>query len=319
MRAKMMILSGSEEAASLSLRLQQMLTDLAVAFGHSFVMVEDKISSLSSLEYGSPMTEEAVDAALECDSTLCITPNQAGLAELAEGLDCILRCHVYALPESLSGYSRLKSGKLPRGILACPIVLEERALKGAADHVFSLAKDTGMTLTEIPYSRKRRELWEMAAMPASARYYLNQRRISDVPDFIRELIMSPDGMGVLMAAPSSCNSIHAMAASLSGLEPFIFDSFWDNHGPRLYAVELKDPSSDSINPFGVLYAAADMLKYRLGLSREADFLHTCCNNVLDAGWRTADIAGDNSMRVSTEAIFRLVSEQIDLVATLGAH
>ena len=62
-----------------------------------------------------------------------------------------------------------------------------------------------------------------------------------------------------------------------------------------------------------------MLKFRFGLSREADFLLTCCNNVLNAGWRTSDIAEDGSMRVSTEAIFSLISEQIDLVAALAAH
>ncbi len=319
MRLKVMIFSGSEEAETLSVHLQQILTDLAVAFGHSFLLAEDKISSLSTRDYGSPMTEEAIEAALECSGVLCITPDQSGLAELAEGLECLLRCHVYALPEGLSDKSLLKSSKLPRGILACPISAEERALKSAADHIFSLAKEIGMPLTEIPYPGKRFEHWEQAAISAAARYYLNQRRVSNTSSFIRELVLNPDSMGVLWAAPASCRAVHALASSLSGLESFVYDSFWDNHGPKLYAVQIEQGSGAGLNPFGILYAAVDMLRYRLGLDREADFLKTCCNNVLDAGWRTADIAEDNSMHVSFEAVFRLISEQIDLAASMGVH
>lgn len=320
MRAKMMILSGSTEASGLSLRVQQILTDLAVAFGHSFVMVEDKISDLSIQEYGSAMTEEAIESALQCDGVLCVAPDDEGIMELADGLDCILQCHVYMMPEVLNAHSLLKSGKLPRGVLACPIKMDEKAIKNAADHIYSLAKDSGSHISEIPYSGRYLDMWEEAVRPAAARYYLNQRIISDAPGFVRDLIRKPDGMGVLFASATACASMHAVASGLCGIDSFVYNSYWDEQGPRLYAARLqKGAAGDSINPFGLLYAAADMLKYRLGLSREADFLLTCCSNVLNAGWRTSDIAEDGSMRVSTEAIFRLISEQIELVAALAAR
>ena len=320
MRARMMIFSGSTEASGLSLRVQQILTDLAVAFGHSFIMVEDKISELSIQEYGSAMTEEAVEAAMLCDVSLCVAPDEEGVPELADGLGCILRCSVYMMPEALNAHSPLKSGRLPSGVLACPIKLEERALKNAADHVYSMAKDSGLLLSEIPYTGKYLGMWEAAVRPAAARYYLNQRTIADTPGFIRDLIRTPDGMGVLLATASACASVQAAASALCGIESFVYDSYWDEQGPRLYVTHLqKKAAGDSINPFGILYAAADMLKFRFGLSREADFLLTCCNNVLNAGWRTSDIAEDGSVRVSTEAIFSLISEQIELVAALAAH
>ena len=320
MRAKMMIFSGSTEASSLSLRVQQILTDLAVAFGHSFIMVEDKISELSIQEYGSAMTEEAIEAAMQCDGTLCVAPDEEGMLELADGLDCILRCRVYMMPECLNAHSPLKTGKLPRGVLACPIKLEEQALKNAADHVYSMAKDSGLLISEIPYTGKYLHMWEEAVRPAAARYYLNQRMMTDAPGFISDLIRTPEDMGVLLASASACASVQAAASALCGIESFVYDSYWDEQGPRLFAARLqKNAAGDSINPFGLLYAAADMLKFRFGLSREADFLLTCCNNVLNAGWRTSDIAEDGSMRVSTEAIFSLISEQIDLVAALAAH
>ena len=320
MRAKMMIFSGNAEASRLSLHVQQILTDLAVAFGHSFVMVEDKISEHSIQAYGSAMTEEAVEAAMQCDGVLSIAPDEEGIMELADGLECILQCHVYMMPDTLNAHSPLKSGKLPRGVIACPVKLDEHALKNAADHIYSLAKDSGLLISEIPYSGRYLHMWEEAVQPAAARYYLNQRIITDAPGFIRDLIMTTDGMGVLFASSPACASAHAAASALCGLESFVYDSYWDEQGPRLYTARLqKNAAGDSINPFGLLYAAADMLKFRFGLSREADFLLTCCTNVLNAGWRTSDIAEDGSMRVPTEAIVRLISEQIELVAALASH
>ena len=319
MRAKMMIMNGNTEASALSLLVQQMMTDLAVAFGHSFMIVEEKISKLSLDDYGSAMTEEAVEAACQCEGILCISPDQEGVFELAEGLACILQCHVYNLPSSVSGYSPLKSGKLPYGVLACPIVTEERDLQIAADHMFSLSKDSGLLISEIPYSGKRLELWEQATRPAAARYFLSQRHVTDLPTFLDRIIRKPDEMGVLLATPFACAGAHAAASALCGVESFVYNSFWDHQGPRMYLVHVSNVGTgDSTNPFGVLYAIADMMKYRLGLDRESDFLLTCCKNVLEAGWRTADIAEDGNMRVSTEAVFRLISEQIELVAALGA-
>ena len=41
-----------------------------------------------------------------------------------------------------------------------------------------------------------------------------------------------------------------------------------------------------------ILSAAMMLRYSLGLEKEADCIEAAVDKVLDAGWRTADIAGD---------------------------
>ena len=43
------------------------------------------------------------------------------------------------------------------------------------------------------------------------------------------------------------------------------------------------------NPIATILSAAMMMKYSLGLSKEAAAIEAAVKKVLDAGWRTADI------------------------------
>ena len=49
---------------------------------------------------------------------------------------------------------------------------------------------------------------------------------------------------------------------------------------------------DKADPIATILSAAMMLRYSLGLEKEADCIEAAVDKVLDAGWRTADIAGD---------------------------
>lgn len=63
------------------------------------------------------------------------------------------------------------------------------------------------------------------------------------------------------------------------------------------------------NPLATILSAAMMLRFSLGLSKEADRLERAVKQTLADGWRTVDLAqGDKKMVLGTEAITKKVME-----------
>ncbi len=317
MRIKLMLLSGSQKAATLSYYIQQILTDIAVTFGHSFVILEDKISKLSLDEYGNTIAENVIVASIDCDAVISIAEDDEGLAELIAGLGCILCSHMYALPECLSDFSLLKSNELPAGSISYPMTLEKPVFTMAAEHLYKRVKTENRSLIEIPYQGTYRAVWEEVTGAAANKYFVMSPNRINAGDFLSYLLKHPQKMGIVLANKTACETLNEGAKSICGLPSFVFDAYLDDKGTKLYAVQLvKAGSEEQLSPFGLLYAVVDMLKYSLKLEKEAECLRACINNVLEAGWRTADIALEGQLRVTAEAIFKLISEQIELVAEL---
>ena len=59
---------------------------------------------------------------------------------------------------------------------------------------------------------------------------------------------------------------------------------------------------DCANPLGTILSTAMMLRYSFGLEKEAAAIETAVNKVLDAGFRTKDIAQRNAGPENTETI-----------------
>lgn len=318
MRAKIMILSGNDQAKRLAFSVQGVLSDLAIAFGHSFLMKEEKISTASVAEYGSAMTQEAIDEAKQCDAVLCLTDDGQGVIELAAGIGSIVCGHVYQLPEMLAQHSLLKSGTLPHGLIAWPLSTQPNTLTDAAVLVYGLSKAQLVPIREIPLTGKRSRDWMVATGSVAAQNGQTQPHLSDVNHVLEGLLTVPEEMGIVFATPSAASSVHAVASSLSGLSPLLFDTYWDKQRAIAHAVQIgQNAAPDMTNPFGALYAAAHMLKHTLRLTREADCLLTSIHNVLEAGWRTPDMQVDNAaLHIGTEAICGLISQQIELAGAL---
>lgn len=64
------------------------------------------------------------------------------------------------------------------------------------------------------------------------------------------------------------------------------------------------------NPIAAILSCAMMLRYSFGLSEEADAIEHAVEKVLDAGYRTADIAVKGEKTVSTGRMGALICEQI---------
>jgi 3-isopropylmalate dehydrogenase len=64
------------------------------------------------------------------------------------------------------------------------------------------------------------------------------------------------------------------------------------------------------NPLATILSAAMMLRWGLGLSEEADAVETAVSAVLDAGYRTVDLANPGETAVGTQKMGDLVAEAV---------
>ena len=99
-------------------------------------------------------------------------------------------------------------------------------------------------------------------------------------------------------------------------------SLGDGTGPGLYEpIHGSAPDiagKDLANPLATILSAAMLLRYSFKLEEEAKAIETAVNAVLDAGWRTGDIAGSHleevkkaGKLVGTKKMGELVVEQLN--------
>lgn len=316
MRARIMFITGSEQAKALGFAVEEVLTDLALAFHHSFLIRQERMGPASMQAYGSTMTQEAIEASRDCQAVLCASPNDQGLSALAQGMDCLLCCRIYQLPESLKAHSLLKSGELPRGQVMAPLSMDEQLASPAFKAAFLHASSDFSDLTEIAPKGRLRGLWNEATEALRLARPEQGWHAQELAQSIAASVAQPESLGCVLSAPAGAASLHAALAAVSGLHSLMHSRFYGENGPRIYALTAVEDALDGGNPFGLLLASADLLRHSFGLHREADFLLTCIRNVIDAGWRTADISLPGEPRVSADAICQLLREQIALASEL---
>jgi 3-isopropylmalate dehydrogenase len=70
-------------------------------------------------------------------------------------------------------------------------------------------------------------------------------------------------------------------------------------------------AQDRANPLAAILSAAMLLRYSLGSAPAADEIERAVSAVLDAGHRTADLAGPGEKAIGCKAMGRLVRERLE--------
>jgi 3-isopropylmalate dehydrogenase len=68
---------------------------------------------------------------------------------------------------------------------------------------------------------------------------------------------------------------------------------------------------DKANPIATILSIGMMMKYSFGLEKESKAIEKAVENVLNAGYRTADIASEGTKVIGTKEMGRLIKEQIE--------
>jgi 3-isopropylmalate dehydrogenase len=172
-------------------------------------------------------------------------------------------------------------------------------------------------------------------LDAATRLWLDiTRRVSrDYPDVVMkymepnqcaaELLKHPNRFDVLLTGPMLHRPFSGIAAGIIGSLGLAPCAYMGDDKPFIYLPAQGGESSiagrDMANPIAMILCASMMLRRSLHLHSEADCVETAVKNVLDSGWRTVDMVSGNEPKVGTEAIGKLIAEQVDTAgAIMGA-
>ena len=175
----------------------------------------------------------------------------------------------------------------------------------------------------------------LADLDATTRLWLETaHRVSrDYPDIVikwlepnlcaAELVRRPNRFDVLLTGPLLHRPLSGIAAGITGGLGLAPCAMVGDTKPFVYLPAQGEEASlagrDMANPIAMILCATMMLRRSLHLNSEADCVEMAVKNVLDSGWRTADMASGNEPKVGTQAIGKLVAEQVDTAgAVMGA-
>jgi len=101
------------------------------------------------------------------------------------------------------------------------------------------------------------------------------------PDAIKAIITSPNRLGVMICPPYAGSMLNAAAAALCPHPFMIHDAAFDDT-IGVYAPCLPALDEQEILPFACALSIAHMMRFSLGLLREAACIEAAVNNVLSA-------------------------------------
>jgi 3-isopropylmalate dehydrogenase len=206
-----------------------------------------------------------------------------------------------------------------------------------ASDTFTLTALKAERLTRLAFrlARERRRplcIVDMPGLPATGRLFEQaaSKAAKDHPSvtcrhlpadrFIEEWMRNPAQFSAALCGPLAGPAVSGAAAALMGGRGILPGAFLGDNKPILYqpahGPEPEIAGKDTADPIGMILCAAMMLRLSLNLANEAECVETAVANVLEAGWRTADLTSGGSPKVGTEAIGKLIAEQVDTVGAV---
>ena len=187
---------------------------------------------------------------------------------------------------------------------------------------FELAKGRGKKLISVDKANvlETSRLWRQVAVEVAAGYPDVELEHMLVDACAMRLIQNPRYFDVVVTentfgdiltdeASMLAGSLGMLpSASLAGVPKEgtnIFGLYEPSHGsaPRRAGLDMA-------NPIATIHSAAMMLRYSLGLPKEAEAIEASVERVLQEGYRTYDIMGEGKTKVGTRKIGDLIAERI---------
>ena len=128
-----------------------------------------------------------------------------------------------------------------------------------------------------------------------------------------QLVMNPKGFDVILTENLFGDILSDQAAVITGSLGMLPSASIGG------AVGLYEPVHGSApdiagrgiaNPLGAIGSAALLLRYSAGLECEAQDIEATIQSILEAGYRTPDLRGDDHFRVSTREMGRLIEHKL---------
>ncbi|MBQ7159089.1 MAG: 3-isopropylmalate dehydrogenase [Treponema sp.] len=166
-------------------------------------------------------------------------------------------------------------------------------------------------------------LWRKVAEEVHKEYKDVQLDFLYIDNAAMQLVRNPRQFDVIATSNMFGDILTDEASQITGSIGMLASaSLGDGKGPGLYEpIHGTAPDiagKDLANPLATILSAAMLLRYSFGLEKEAKAIEEAVNAVLDAGWRTGDIAGSKleevkaaGKLVGTKRMGELVVEQLN--------
>jgi 3-isopropylmalate dehydrogenase len=117
-----------------------------------------------------------------------------------------------------------------------------------------------------------------------------------------QLVRNPGQFDVIVTSNLFGDILSDEASQITGSIGMLASASLGDSGPGLYEpIHGSAPDiagKDLANPLATILTCAMLLRYSLNLEKEAQIIEKAVERVLDAGWRTGDIAGSASDRAA---------------------
>ena len=307
MQAKIILLPGSPVGERMCGFAEEVLTDISVAFGHTFSIVRDKIGEAAERAYGVPLAENTLRACAAADAVFMGDPNNEAEPFLLQALGIPARTREF----SVGGEENA------RFMITCCANQEKNALQDMFHTALTQAKDENIRLSYLlPESDADAELFLDALDHEQEEIKAENVEELTPSEAVQALLLVPSDVGLLVTPAYVGEMCLTLATSLHGAPMLLHDACI---GKKVSVVEPFIPenvkANDDLNPLGAVAAVASLLRYSLHLRQEADCVVSAIRNILEAGWRTPDMTsmGDG---VSCHKMLQLISDQINLAGEL---
>lgn len=304
MRAKILFLSQNEKYREDTRLAQQALSELALAFSHSFVMRE--------MELTKDLTAVQAMQAVQDQDAVILSGDREILEDAAWKLG-VYAAAVRTTPVILPELSRLKSGVSLSALLLTPLKANQAGLNKTAVLACALAKQSASELIYIPGDSEESS-WQNE-LNRAAMYAAMPAPVSDSADGVLSRFLYNNQNNLAIVAPRNEERIlRNLLIYLSGTERLTHQNFYAENR-TIQAVCPVQPGS-RLPLFSMLFATADAVRYALKLEREADCLMTVISNVLSSGWRTSEFPDAGDKLIGEEEVLHLIAQQIQLAGEL---
>lgn len=304
MRATITLLPGNAVGEVLCTVAEDILTEVSLAFGHTFSLVRDKIGEASISAYEADLTMETVETCRQSAAVLAGEASLGGIEELLLEMEVPDRVRTFPLSKSLS-YAIIRAESLNGDVVNATL-----------QHAFELARRENGSLYYVAPSGKARANW-LQSITQSEKENKGMVALELLPPrAVRMLIEQPERIGVLVVPPYAGSMLNAMATSLSAEPGLLYDTCERNNA-HIYAPVVPETREKQICPLGMVLSTSALLRGALHLERESDCVEAAVHNVLEAGWRTPDMQTVTAGQViATDQLVRLIREQISLAGEL---
>ena len=314
MHAKIVLLYENEAGKALCDTASRIIAEAAVSFGHTFTLPVRRCPAQDTVP------DDVLELCAQSQGIIAASADMRCLPDLAAELLCTCRVRELRYAHLIQNRSLTGENRPLNTLLIQALSADADALRDTARRAYAISAEENLPILQTPPAGKLAQDWKTAVGAAdSLRAPFHAREIA-LADVIPMMINQPERLGVLLCPPYAGAILAPAAGALCGAPGMNYDIYLGGECLLCAPLEQNDNAlRDQLNPFGLMRAIEQLLREGMHLEREAACIEASMRNVLQAGWRTGDIALPDTPPLQMNGVTELICEQIEVAGEWITH